>query len=155
MLSCLALKHKGHVEERSNDWGFRGQVCGIDTADISYLHVTLLLLLMKAAESITYWNDPRFLICCNNMAGWAWHRVTKGPFFYIPSFMLAKRSFSWWSTSGPKAKLFTKITLLDKQGTGEKGEEEEKDLELKLCWCFSSCSDVCKYTVVSSSVHKR
>jgi len=28
-----------------------------------------------------------------------------------PSFMLANRSFSWWSTSGPKAKLFTKITL--------------------------------------------
>lgn len=29
--------------------------------------------------------------------------------------MLAKRSFSWWSTSGPKAKLFTKIILEERE----------------------------------------
>lgn len=42
-------------------------------------------------------------------------------FDLLPSFMFANRSFSWWSTSGPKAKLFTKITLqnngfVNKQG---------------------------------------
>lgn len=34
---------------------------------------------------------------------------------HLPSFMLAKRSLSWWSTSGPKAKLLTKIILEDRE----------------------------------------
>lgn len=40
-----------------------------------------------------------------------------------PSFMLAKRSFNWWSTSGPKAKLFTKMILKDKKRKNHQQEE--------------------------------
>lgn len=40
----------------------------------------------------------------------------------LPSFMFANRSFSWWSTSGPKAKLFTKITLQNNSPVNKQGE---------------------------------